>query len=83
MKKDNFDLFEVFESFGFMIFFVLIASVGGIIKFIFLNIFSLITFNKIIKLKKLWKKENIEKYALNPWNFALTLFSCFILFKYI
>ena len=30
-----------------------------------------------------WKKENIEKYALNPWNFALTLFSCFILFKYI
>ena len=59
--------------------FFIFTFIGSIIKFTFLNLFSLITFNNIIKFKDLWKKENISKYLSDTVNFFLGLIISLIL----
>ena len=80
MKKTGennwiFNLDSIFLIVPFFIF----TFIGSTIKFTFLNLFSLITFNNIIKFKDLWKKENISKYLSDTVNFFLGLIISLIL----
>ena len=63
----NIDLDSIFLIVPFFIF----TFIGSLIKFTFLNLLGLLTFNKFIKIRDLWKKENLSKYLGNTKNFFL------------
>ena len=66
-------LFTNSEMIIFSISYLILTSVGTIIKLLILSLLSIISFNKWIKLKDLWNKKHLKTNLGNPWNFVLTL----------
>lgn len=67
------------EMIIFSIPYLILTSVGTIIKLLVLSLLSIISFNKWIKLKDLWNKKYLKTNLGNPWNFVLTVSLLFIL----
>ena len=61
------------EMIVFSIPYLILTSVGTIIKLIFFSLLSIISFNKWIELKGLWNKKYLETNLANPWNFVLSI----------
>ncbi|MCC1485628.1 hypothetical protein [Winogradskyella immobilis] len=66
-------LFTNSEMIIFSIPYLILTSVGTIIKLLVLSLLSIISFNKWIKLKDLWNKKYLKANLGNPWNFVLTV----------
>ncbi|SDY15151.1 hypothetical protein SAMN05444411_1412 [Lutibacter oricola] len=66
-------LFTNSEMIIFSIPYLILTSVGTVIKLLFLSLLSIISFNKWINLKDLWNKEYLKTNLGNPWNFVLTV----------
>jgi hypothetical protein len=74
MKKTEKNNWNVdFDSIFLIVPFFLFTIVGSLIKFTFLNLIALLSFNNYIKFNDLWKKENISEYLGNTTNFILGL----------
>ena len=71
IRKNNWNV--DFESIFLIVPFFLFAIIGSLIKFTFLNLIALLSFNNFIKFNDLWKKENISEYLGNTMNFILGL----------
>ena len=67
------------ESILFSIPYLILTSVGTIIKLLFLTLTAVLSFNQWIKLIDLWNKEFLKKNIGNPWNCVLSLTLFFIL----
>ncbi len=61
------------ESILFSIPYLILTSIGTVIKLIFLTFISILSFNQWIKLKDLWNKEFLKTNFGNPWNCVLTV----------
>jgi hypothetical protein len=61
------------EGLLFGIPYIILTSVGTLLKLIVLTLISLLTFNKLIKIIDLWKKENLILNLINPWNCLITI----------
>ena len=70
-EKNNWN--DDFDSIFLIVPFFLFTIVGSLIKFTFLNLIALLSFNNYIKFNDLWKKENISEYLGNTTNFILGL----------
>ncbi|SDT03588.1 hypothetical protein [Winogradskyella sediminis] len=74
MKKTEKNNWNVdFDNIFLIVPFFLFTIVGSLIKFTFLNLIALLSFNNYIKFNDLWKKENISEYLGNTTNFILGL----------
>jgi hypothetical protein len=62
-----------FESILFTILYLILTSVGTIIKLLFLILTAILSFNQWINLKDLWNKEFLKKNIDNPWNCVLSI----------
>ncbi len=67
------------ENILFAIPYLILTSVGTVIKLVFLIIVAILTFNQWIKLKDLWSKEFLKKNIGNPWNFVWSVIQFIIL----
>ena len=78
-KKENpiLDFIDEFitdsESILFAIPYLILTSIGTIIKLMFLTLTAILSFNQWIKLKDLWNREFVKKNIGNPWNFVLSI----------
>jgi hypothetical protein len=72
-------LFTNSESILSVIPYLILTSIGTIIKLIFLTVLSIFSFNQWIKLKDLWNKKYLKTNLGNPWNCVLSLTLFFIL----
>ncbi len=80
MKSKRKEFWNVdFDSIFLIIPFFTFTILGSLIKFTFLNILALLTFNQYVKINDLWKKENISTYLSNTMNFFLGLILFFII----
>ncbi|WP_027391956.1 hypothetical protein [Aquimarina latercula] len=74
-------LFESIEGLMFGTPYLIMTSMGTLIKVLFLSFISLVMFNQLIKLKKLWSKEYLMSNIVNPWNCVVTIIFFIALFN--
>ncbi len=53
--------------------YLILNSIGTIIKVIFLSLIAILTLNKWKKLNELWNKKYLKDNITNPWNCVLAL----------
>ncbi|MBR9847257.1 MAG: hypothetical protein GYB35_14670 [Algicola sp.] len=59
--------------------YLILNSIGAIIKLLSLSFISLLSFNKWIKISELWNKKYFKDNIANPWNCVLALVIIIIL----
>ena len=64
---------QTIEGFLIAIPYLILNSIGTIIKVLCLSFISLLTLNKWIKLGELWNKKHLKDNIANPWNCVLAL----------
>jgi len=74
-------VFESIEGLMFGIPYLIMTSIGTLVKVFFLSLISLVTFNQLIKLKKLWTKQYVRSNIVNPWNCVVTIVFLIALFN--
>ena len=64
---------QTIEGFLIAIPYLILNSIGTIIKVLFFSFISLLSFNKWIKISELWNKKYLKDNIANPWNCVLAL----------
>jgi len=64
---------QTIEGFLIAIPYLILNSIGTIIKVLFFSIISLLSFNKFLKISELWNKKYLKNNIANPWNCFLAL----------
>ncbi|WP_165750566.1 hypothetical protein [Cellulophaga sp. Z1A5H] len=67
------------EGILFAIPYLILTSIGTVIKLIFLTLLCIFSFNQWIKLKDLWNKRYLKTNLVNPWNCLLSVTMLIIL----
>ena len=67
------------EGILFAIPYLILTSIGTLIKLFFLTLLSVLSFNQWIKLRNLWNKTFLSSNLGNPWNCILSVILFIIL----